>query len=320
MVKSKRIIFYGTPDFAVSPLKHLVDKGYNIVAVVTATDKPAGRGQKLRMSKVKEYALEENIQVLQPNNLKSQDFIQSIEDLNPDLQIVIAFRMMPKEVFSIPPHGTFNLHASLLPKYRGAAPIHWAVINGEKETGLTTFFLNEKIDEGEIILQDIISIGEEETTGELYTRLMNRGGDLVKKTIDLVFAPNLTTIPQSETGVQPSEAPKLGRDNTEINWQENGRNIVDFIRGLSPFPCAYSSFSSKNTDKSLDLKVFRGVFREENHKNKLGKLQVVDNKEIRVYCSGGYVQLLDIQQAGKRRMRVDDFLRGARLDEIYYSD
>ncbi|MFV0501891.1 MAG: methionyl-tRNA formyltransferase [Bacteroidales bacterium] len=317
MNKNRRIVFYGTPDFAVSSLSALVENGYNIVGVVTSVDKPAGRGYKIQYSKVKEYALEKGLNLLQPKSLKSLEFIEELKALDVELQIVVAFRMMPKEVYSLPKYGTFNLHGSLLPKYRGAAPIHWAVINGEKETGLTTFLLNDKIDEGEIIFQYKTSIAKEETTGELYQRLMDNSGELVLQTVEAIFNQNYTPIPQSSLNVEPCLAPKLTKENTRIDWSKKGEEIVNFIRGLCPFPCANTSFIGLETQKRLDFKVFKGVFIENKEKKNAGILDFCNNEEIRVSCQNGYVQIVDLQISGKRRMSDKEFLRGAKLNESF---
>ncbi|MBP1629462.1 MAG: methionyl-tRNA formyltransferase [Bacteroidetes bacterium] len=317
MGKNLRIVFFGTPDFAVASLEALVDGGYNVVGVVTATDKPAGRGHKIMYSAVKEYALKKNLRLLQPEKLKSQEFIEELQSLNADLQIVVAFRMMPKEVYSMPRLGTFNLHGSLLPKYRGAAPIHWAVINGEKETGITTFLLNDKIDEGEIIFQHKISISNEETTGELYERMMKEGGKLVIETVEAIARNSYTPIPQTNLDKKPCLAPKIYKETTYIPWHKNGAEIVNFIRGMCPFPCANTIFIGQKTALELSFKVYKAQFYQINHNKKIGLVEMNIKDGIRVFCKDGFVQLIDIQLSGKKRMLANDFLRGVKIEDIY---
>lgn len=309
-----RIVFLGTPEFAVASLDSLVQKGYNIVGVVTMPDKPANRGHKIVFSAVKNYALENNLKLLQPTNLKDKTFLEELESLKADIQIVVAFRMLPKEVYAMPKHGTFNLHASLLPKYRGAAPIHWAVINGETTTGLTTFLLNDKIDEGEIIFQEEIDILEGETTGQLHDRMMIRGGELVVRTVQAIEKGNLTTISQQKTTVEPSLAPKIFKQTTLIPWDKKGVEIENFVRGMCPFPCATTVFFEEKTNFELFLKVFEVKFHPISHKFNIGKIEVTTRLGLRVYCSDGFVEILDLQQSGKRRMKTEDFLRGIRLE------
>ncbi len=309
-----RIVFFGTPDFAVASLDAVVQNSFNVVGVVTMPDKPANRGQKLTFSAVKKYALENNLRLLQPVNLKDELFLEELRLLNADLQIVVAFRMLPKEVYAMPKHGTFNLHASLLPKYRGAAPIHWAIINGETTTGLTTFLLNDKIDEGEIIFQDSIDIKEDETTGELHDRMMIKGGELVVKTVKAIEKGNLQTIPQKEISIKPSLAPKIFKSTTIIPWDKKGKEIENFVRGMSPFPCATTTFFDKNSDFELFLKVFAVKFHPFLHKKNIGEIDINVRLGIRVYCSDGFIEILDLQQSGKRRMKVEEFLRGIRME------
>lgn len=309
-----RIVFLGTPEFAVASLDALVKKGYNIVGVVTMPDKPANRGHKISFSAVKQYALDNNLPILQPTNLKSPDFLNELKSLNADLQIVVAFRMLPKQVYAMPPMGTFNLHASLLPKYRGAAPINWAIINGEKETGITTFLLNDKIDEGEILFQEIIPINEEETLGELHDKMMIEGGKLVVKTVEYIKNGNYKTIPQSKTDINPTLAPKIFKETTLIPWHKKGIEIVNFVRGMCPFPGATTVFLNEKTNLELFLKVFKVKFYPISHKKNIGQVDINIKDGFRVYCLDGIIEILDLQQSGKKRMKVDEFLRGNRLD------
>ncbi|MGC9344393.1 MAG: methionyl-tRNA formyltransferase [Bacteroidales bacterium] len=254
-----RIIYLGTPEFAVAPLDHLVNNGYQVVAVVTAPDKPAGRGKKLTPPPVKVYAESRKIPVLQPPKLKDEEFLDAIHSLKPDIQVVVAFRMMPKELWSIPEKGTFNLHASLLPQYRGAAPINWVLINGEAETGLTTFFIDEKIDTGEIIFREKVQIGENETAGDLHDRMMVKGSELVLKTVQAIEEGTVTTQPQPELEKGQKElkaAPKIYKDDRKIDWTKPAKNIHDLIRGLSPYPAAFSFLKKEGEDK-IQVKIFK---------------------------------------------------------------
>lgn len=312
-----RIIFFGTPDFAVASLDSLINNGYNVVGVVTMADKPSNRGQKITFSAVKNYALEHNLRLLQPTNLKEQSFLEELSSLKADLQIVVAFRMLPKLIYAMPKLGTFNLHGSLLPKYRGAAPIHWAIINGEKETGLTTFLLNDKIDQGEIIFQQRIKIGETETTGELHDRMMIEGGKLVIKTVEALKIGNFKTIAQDNLETNPSFAPKIFKETTLIPWQKKGKEIVNFVRGMCPIPCATTVFFNEISQSDLFLKVFSVEFIEISHNNKIGSVEVNTRDGFRVYCCDGIIKILDLQQSGKKRMKVDEFLKGNRLESSF---
>ncbi|MCK9162916.1 MAG: methionyl-tRNA formyltransferase [Bacteroidales bacterium] len=312
-----RIVFFGTPDFAVTCLESLINNGYEVVGVVTMPDKPSNRGHKINFSAVKQYALNNNLQLLQPINLKDPTFLEELKSLKADLNIVVAFRMMPKDVYAMPPMGSFNLHASLLPKYRGAAPIHWAVINGEKETGLTTFLLNDKIDEGEIIFQKKIAIGENETTGELHDRMKVEGGNLILKTVDALKNGDIKTFSQNKFETQPSLAPKIYKDTTIIPWHKKGKEILNFVRGMCPYPCATTIFFNEKTQTDLFLKVYCVEFHELLHDKKIGLVEVNIMVGFRVYCIDGFVKILDLQQSGKKRMSIEDFLRGNRLESSF---
>jgi methionyl-tRNA formyltransferase len=270
-------------------------------------DKQAGRGLKVYQSAVKQYAVEHNIPLLQPVSLKDEAFLTELAAFKADLQIVVAFRMLPQVVYAMPKYGTFNLHASLLPKYRGAAPINWAIINGEEQTGLTTFLLNDSIDEGEILLQHSIYIYKEDDFGTLYQRMMNEGRSLVTQTIDLIVKGNIATKRQKGT---PSFAPKIFKETTQINWEDKGENIVNFVRGLSPYPCAICSFLGDETGKKYDFKVYEVEFLPVLEKIFLGKFFVNDSSKIMVSCSDGLIQILDLQQSGKKRMKSKELLNG----------
>ena len=307
-----RIVFMGTPDFAVATLKALLDHDFNVVGVITAPDRPAGRGQKLRASAVKQFAVEKNLKVLQPKNLKADSFIEELQSLNANLQIIVAFRMLPKVVWQMPEFGTFNLHASLLPQYRGAAPIHWAIINGETKTGVTTFFIDEKIDTGAIIDKQETTIGEDTTVGELHDELMTIGSQLVIKTVQEIENGNITTTIQPETK-DLKTAYKLNRDNCKIDWSDSIDNIYNKIRGLNPFPTAWC-YLDNNEEELLSVKIY-GVKKEKvNHQNDFGTI-ISTKDEMKVYCDGGYINIVEIQLPGKRKMDVKSLLNGYQFSD-----
>lgn len=309
-MRDLRIVFMGTPDFAVTILKKILEEGYNVAGVITAPDKPAGRGRKLQESAVKSFALSKGLEVLQPFNLKSPDFIEKLHALQPNVQVVVAFRMLPKIVWDLPEYGTFNLHASLLPQYRGAAPINWAIINGEEVTGVSTFFIDEKIDTGEIILKKEVNIGMEENVGELHDRLMNEGANLVVKTLDLIKLNKVTPIKQAKDG-SLKEAPKLTRDNTRIDWNAAVEKIYNHIRGLNPYPAAWSEL--KNGDEVLSVQIFDVNIKREDHDFENGMI-ISDNKNMKVAAQGGFIQILEIKLPGKRKMKIIDLLNGYKLE------
>ncbi len=305
-----RVIFMGTPEFAVPSLNKLYEAGYNIVAVVTAPDKPAGRGMQLSQSAVKKYALEKNLKILQPEKLKDVDFIEELKSLKAYVQVVVAFRMLPEIVWNMPPMGTINLHASLLPEYRGAAPINWAIINGEKETGVTTFKLKHEIDTGNILLQQKIEITENETAGTLHDKMMKAGAELLLKTINELAKGNLEEInQQSAFSIQQSalhHAPKIFTETCEIKWNKNTDEIYNLIRGLSPYPAAFTSFKGKK------LKIFSSEKEIKNEILETGKF-FTDNKSfLKFSTKDGFISLKEIQLEGKKKMAIEDFLRGWR--------
>lgn len=311
MSPTLNIVFMGTPDFAVATLKALVEADYNIVGVVTAPDKPAGRGQKLQESAVKQYAQSQQLKVLQPTNLKDPVFIEELKSLNANLQIVVAFRMLPEVVWNMPKYGTFNLHASLLPDYRGAAPIHWAIINGETKTGVTTFFIDEKIDTGAIILQAEMPIAPDETVGSLHDKLMVLGSTLVLKTVKRIENQSVTTTiqPKSE---HLKTAYKLNKDNCKIDWQQPLDHIYNKIRGLNPFPSAWGTLINGN--ETLPVKLFE-VHKEVGlHNLELGTL-VVSKTDLKVAVKGGYLVVETLQLPGKRKMDVKSLLNGFHFQE-----
>lgn len=305
-MRDLRIVFMGTPEFAVATLKALVEKPYNIVGVITAPDKPAGRGRKLNESAVKKYALEQNLTVLQPTNLKNVDFLQELEDLKANLQIVVAFRMLPKVVWQMPKYGTFNLHASLLPNYRGAAPINWAIINGETKTGVSTFFIDEKIDTGAMILQEEVLIDSGENAGSLHDKLMGIGSQLVLSTVSLIEKGYVDTTPQTESsGIKT--AYKLNRDNCKINWNDTLHNIFNLIRGLSPYPAAWCTLI--NGGKELDIKIYKAEKEEIKHSTENG-LVISNKNELKIAVTNGYIIIKEIKLPGKRTMDVKSLLNG----------
>jgi len=300
----------GTPDFAVATLDALVKNEYNVVGVITAPDRPAGRGQALRQSAVKKYALKQGLTVLQPTNLKNTEFLEELRALQANLQIVVAFRMLPKAVWAMPEYGTFNLHASLLPDYRGAAPINWAVMNGEVKTGVTTFFIDEKIDTGAIIKQKECQVHEKDTAGTLHDRLMNLGAVLVVDTVDLIREDKVQ--PYDQKGLKAThEAPKLNRENCEINWKQPVKKIYDHIRGLSPYPTSWTTLV--NGPDSIYMKVYAATYQTEEHSLPIGTV-VPHKKKIRIAAVGGYLDLEEIQLPGKRKMKAVEVLNGLKLE------
>lgn len=299
----------GTPEFAVPSLEILVENKFNVVAVVTAPDKPQGRGQKLTASPVKETALRHNIPVLQPTNLKSPEFIEELKSYGANLQVVIAFRMLPEVVWAMPELGTFNLHASLLPQYRGAAPINWAIINGEKETGATTFFLKHEIDTGSIIFQEKEPIHETDNVGSLYERLMHKGAQLVLKTVKAIESGNYPSTPQ-DMSVTSKHAPKIFKETCEINWDQPSKQIVDFIRGLSPYPAAWTNLNDK-TYKIFSAQASKADSRQLTVDR--GSLRTDNKTHLDIKSSDGWVSILELQPEGKKRMAIQEFFRGNKL-------
>ena len=308
-----KIVFLGTPDFAVESLDLLVKNGFNIVGVVTATDKPAGRGHKMLPSAVKQYAVEHGLHLMQPERLKDESFIEELRSLNADLFIVIAFRMLPEVVWQMPRLGTFNLHASLLPKYRGAAPINWAVINGEKETGVTTFFLKHEIDTGDVIQQQSITIDEDENVGSVHDRLMHLGAQLTLDTVNAILDGNVTSIPQSQfEGIEPTPAPKIFRDTCHIDLTHNASEVHNLVRGLSPYPGAWIDIVL--TDGTiLTTKIFETAISNIGIPTDLTGKVYSENGHLYMGAADKAVEILSLQPAGKRRMTADEFLRGTRL-------
>ncbi|WP_291142037.1 methionyl-tRNA formyltransferase [Flavobacterium sp. UBA7680] len=301
-----RIIFMGTPEFAVGILDTIIKNNYEVVGVITAADKPAGRGQKIKYSAVKEYALANNLTLLQPTNLKDESFLAELKALNANLQIVVAFRMLPKVVWEMPSLGTFNLHASLLPNYRGAAPINWAIINGETKTGVTTFFIDDKIDTGAMILNSEIAIEPTENAGQLHDRLMHLGSTTVIDTLKVIENGNVTTTIQEDNN-DIKTAYKLNKENCKIDWTKPGDEINNLIRGLSPYPAAWCFLKDKNEE--LNIKIYEAKLVAEVHSYEAGTL-ISNKKEIKIAIKEGFIQLLSLQLPGKKRMQVAELLNG----------
>lgn len=311
--KEIRIVFMGTPDFAVESLKALVENGYNIVGVITAPDKPAGRGQQLNESAVKQYAAKQGLHILQPEKLKNPDFIAELESLRADLQVVVAFRMLPEIVWAMPPMGTFNLHGSLLPKYRGAAPLNWAVINGETETGVTTFLLSHEIDTGKIMFQEKTPIGENDTVGDIHDRLMVIGAKLVVKTVDALANGDVEAIDQEKLindGLQVKHAPKIFKDDCRIDWTRDTESVRNLIRGLSPYPSAWTELVHPEKKEVLTAKIYAALRDNSSLPVAPGTLQTDGKKYLRIACPDGWLSVTEIQLSGKKRMKIDELLRG----------
>ncbi len=312
--KDLRIIYMGTPEFAVAPLKALVDNGFSVVAVVTGEDKPQGRGRTIKPTPVKELAVSLGIPVLQPAKLKDETFQAELRSYKADLQVVVAFRMLPEAVWAMPKFGTFNLHTAILPQYRGAAPINWAVINGETKTGVTTFMLDHDIDTGRILLKKEIDILPEDNAGSVHDKLMEVGSQLVVDTVEMILSGNVKSVAQSDLiapGTVLKPAPKIFKDDCRLDFSKHGINIKNLVRGLSPYPTAFTTIKVK--DKDMSLKVFAVDFEPSKGIAETGTL-FTDNKTfIKISCADGYIQLLDIQLEGKKRMGVVDFLRGVKL-------
>lgn len=302
-----RIIYMGTPEFAVEPLRKLVEAGKNIVAVVTMPDKPAGRGYKLQFSAVKEYALSVGLPILQPTNLKSEDFIAELRDYNADLQIVVAFRMLPEVVWNMPRLGTFNLHASLLPQYRGAAPINWAVINGETKTGVTTFFLKHEIDTGNIIMQESIDITDDDNAGTIHDKLMMLGSELVLKTVNAIEQGNVQSVPQPELELKP--APKIFKETCRLNFNADGTSVRNHVRGLAPYPAAWIELENEKGERT-SMKIYEVEIEPYGHNLACGIMVCDGKKEMKITVADGYIKLLSVQLAGKKRMSAEDLMRG----------
>ncbi|GHV41855.1 methionyl-tRNA formyltransferase [Bacteroidia bacterium] len=318
--KDLKIVFMGTPDFAVESLRTLVENQYNIAGVVTMPDKPSGRGHKIQYSAVKKYALDNNLPLLQPERLKDESFLKELDAWNADLQIVVAFRMLPEVVWNMPRLGTFNPHGSLLPQYRGAAPINWAVINGEKETGVTTFFLTHEIDTGKIILQDKIKIEETDNVGKIHDELMHLGAKLVKETVDLILEDKVEAIDQSKFYMNEQElkpAPKIFKESCRIDWSKGVDAIHNHIRGLSPYPAAWSELHSEDKEPQA-VKIYASEKIIAKNNLPTGHI-ITDNKTyLHIICNNGYINVTELQFPGKKAMGTDELLRGYKFEEGAY--
>ena len=306
--KKLRIVFMGTPEFAVESLKSLLEAGAQIVAVVTAPDKPAGRGMELQQSAVKVFALQNGIEVLQPVKLKDENFLSQLKSLKPDVQVVVAFRMLPELVWNLPHMGTLNVHASLLPQYRGAAPINWAIINGEKETGVTTFKLKHEIDTGNILLQQKIIIGPEENAGSLHDRLMKAGAELIVETLERLAEGNLEEKAQDHIDNRfLRHGPKIFTETCKIDWNRTSEEIFNLIRGLSPYPAAFTELNGKK------LKIFSAKVSHDSSRIKPGEISTDNKHYFRIATNDGFIEIIELQLEGKKRMKTEDFLRGYRV-------
>lgn len=316
--KEARIVFMGTPDFAVASLAALVENGYNVVGVVTAPDKPAGRGQKIQQSAVKCYAMSQQLPVLQPEKLKDELFLADLALLKADLQIIVAFRMLPEVVWKMPLLGTFNLHGSLLPRYRGAAPLNWAIMNGDTESGVTTFLLKQEIDTGNILYHEKVAIAPDQTVGELHDKLMGIGAGLVLKTVDALAEGSAIPIAQDRLEIDPDRlhAPKIYKEDCRMNWNLGVQKNYNKIRGLSPYPTAWTELTASSKE-NITLKIFRTNPEPCSHKHAPGTILSDQKKWAKIACSDGYLMLTDLQLAGKKRMGIEEFLRGFSQIELY---
>lgn len=309
----------GTPDFAVESLRCLVERGYNVVGVITMPDKPAGRGHKIQFSPVKQYALEHNLPLLQPEKLKDEAFIEALRAWQADLQIVVAFRMLPEVVWNMPKYGTFNLHASLLPQYRGAAPINWAVMNGDTETGITTFFLKHEIDTGEVIQQVKIPIADTDDVGIVHDKLMVLGGKLVTETVDAIINGTVKSIPQEKMAVvgELRPAPKIFKDTCRIDWNNTVINIYNHVRGLSPYPAAWTELHQPGSEEPLPVKIFQTEKIDKPHSNKPGSILTDGKTYLHVAVADGFISVKSLQLPGKKRLQTEELLRGFKITNEY---
>ena len=312
---SLKIVYMGTPEFAVESLRCLVEGGYNVVGVITMPDKPAGRGHKIQFSPVKQYALEHDLPLLQPEKLKDERFIEALKDWQADLQIVVAFRMLPEVVWNMPKYGTFNLHASLLPQYRGAAPINWAVMNGDTETGITTFFLKHEIDTGEVIQQVKVPIADTDDVGTVHDKLMLLGGKLVTETVDAIINGTVKSIPQEEMAIvgELRPAPKIFKDTCRIDWDNTVVKIYNHIRGLSPYPTAWTELHQPDSEAPLPVKTFQTEKIEKSHTYKPGSILTDGKTYLHVAATDGFINIKSLQLPGKKRLQTEELLRGFKI-------
>lgn len=318
--KDLRIVFMGTPDFAVESLRILVENQYNVVGVITMPDKPSGRGHKIQYSAVKKYAMDNNLPLLQPEKLKDETFLKELKTWNADLQIVVAFRMLPEVVWDMPRLGTFNLHGSLLPQYRGAAPINWAIINGEKETGVTTFFLTHEIDTGKIILQDKVKIEETDNAGNIHDKLMHMGAKLVKETVDIILEEKVDAVDQSQFYANEQElkaAPKIFKETCRIDWNQNAEQIHNLIRGLSPYPTAWTELCTEGKEPQ-PVKIYASEKVIADKPTLPGTVRTDNKSYLHIACKDGYICIKEIQFPGKKAMKIDELLRGYKFEDGAY--
>lgn len=318
--RNLRIVFMGTPDFAVESLRILVENDYNVAGVITMPDKPAGRGHKIQYSAVKKYALEKNLPLLQPEKLKDEVFLNALKAWNADLQIVVAFRMLPASVWNMPRLGTFNLHASLLPQYRGAAPINWAIINGEQETGVTTFFLKHEIDTGEIILQEKVSIGQKDNAGKIHDKLMHEGAKLVQKTVDLILQEKIDTVSQEQFYTEENilkSAPKIFKETCRIDWNKSVIQVYNHIRGLSPYPTAWTELNMPGKPP-IQVKIYTAEHTLSESPHPTGSINTDNKTYLHIACSNGYIDVRELQFPGKKMMSIQEILNGHKFDKESY--
>ncbi|PCH69711.1 MAG: methionyl-tRNA formyltransferase [Bacteroidales bacterium] len=316
-----RIVYMGTPDFAVAPLEALLNAGCNVVGVITNPDKPAGRGQQIKEAAVKKFAAAKGLKILQPEKFRNEEFIEELRALKADLQVVVAFKMLPEMVWDMPKYGTLNLHASLLPQYRGAAPINWAIINGDKETGVSTFLLQHKIDTGNILFQERISIGDNDNVEVIHDKLMMLGSELVVKTVQAIEAGEYPQIPQESLSgevVELKSAPKIFKEDCKIDWSKDLHSIHNLIRGLSPYPASWTELVPNEEGKLIGLKIYASEKEVINHTEKIGNLLTDGKYFLKIAVTGGYISIKMLQQAGKKRMKIEDFLRGFQQIKNYH--
>ena len=316
-----RIVYMGTPDFAVAPLEALLNAGCNVVGVITNPDKPAGRGQQIQEAAVKKFAVEKGLKILQPEKFRNEEFLEELRALKADLQVVVAFKMLPEIVWNMPKFGTLNLHASLLPQYRGAAPINWAIINGDQETGVSTFLLQHEIDTGNIIFQEKVSIGDNDNVEVIHDKLMTIGSELVVKTVQTIEAGEYPQIPQENLSgevIKLKSAPKIFKEDCKIDWSKNLNSIHNLIRGLSPYPASWTELVPNETGKSIGLKIFTSEKEEKNHSEAVGSIITDGKTYLKIAVKGGFILIKMLQQAGKKRMKIEDFLRGFQQIKNYH--
>ncbi|BAX79270.1 methionyl-tRNA formyltransferase [Labilibaculum antarcticum] len=316
-----RIVYMGTPDFAVAPLEALLNAGCDVVGVITNPDKPAGRGQQIQEAAVKKFAVAKGLKILQPEKFRNEEFLEELRSLKADLQVVVAFKMLPEIVWNMPKYGTLNLHASLLPQYRGAAPINWAIINGDRETGVSTFLLQHEIDTGNILFQEKVSIGENDNVEVIHDKLMTIGSELVVKTVQAIEAGEYPQIPQDNLSGKELElksAPKIFKEDCKIDWTKDLNSIHNLIRGLSPYPASWTELVPNEAGKAIGLKIFTSEKEKTNHDEAIGSIITDGKTYLKIAVKGGFILIKMLQQAGKKRMKVEDFLRGFQQIKNYH--